>query len=241
MHRMIGAGGAVPGDGSGEFAGARVQEENGASLRGDDVEQRGKELPLERVNVSHGADGGTDLEKSGKGAREANRRRKSRERFRLQVEEFFGLELPGRETEGGVVIKLDRTAFGGRGRFLKKQEGRIADGDLVAKGKHAFADGNAVDESARGRIEITQDEASGSFRNGAMLRSYGGVFETDGIRRIAADRKRCGDGKRGVFPRAADDSESWEHDLGLGRLDFRVTAEGRDSNSVILNNLYPEN
>src|ERR1700719_3075914 len=103
---MIRAGGAVPGNGSGEFAGAGIKEKNGAAFGRDDVEKHGEELPLERVNVAHGAEGGADLEKSGESAREADLGRKSRKRFRVQVEKIFWLELLGGEAELGVLVEL---------------------------------------------------------------------------------------------------------------------------------------
>src|SRR6202035_2381592 len=146
MHGMIGAGGAVPCDRSGEFPGAGVEEENGAALGGDHVEEHGEELPLESVNIAHGAEGGADFEKSGKSACEADSGGKSRKRFGLQVEEIFRLELLGGETESGVFVQLDGAAFGGCGRLRKKEERRIADGDLVTECENALAGGNAVDE-----------------------------------------------------------------------------------------------
>jgi hypothetical protein len=216
MDGMIGAGGAVPGDGSGEFAGAGVEEENGAAFGGDNVEEHGEELPLERIDVTHRTDGGTYFEQSGESAREADCGGKSRERFRLQIEEIFRLELLCGEAEGGVIVELYGTTFGGGGGFRKKEEGRISDGDLVAEGENAFADGNAIDEGARGRVQIAQGEATGRFDDRTVLRGYSGIFEADCIGWVAADREGSGDGKGGVFPLSADDGESWEHDWGLG-------------------------
>ena len=148
VHGMIGAGGAIPGDRSGEFAGAGVEQEDGAAFGGDDVEERAEELPLERVNVAHGANGGADLEESREGAREADGGWKSGEGFGLQVEEIVRLELLRREAERSVVVELDGTAFGVCGGFCEKEEGRIADGDLIAESEHSFGDGDAVDEGA---------------------------------------------------------------------------------------------
>jgi hypothetical protein len=63
------------------------------------------------------------------------------------------------------------------------------------------------------------------------LRSDGGVFEADGIGRVAPDGEGSGDGKAGIFPGAADDGESWGHDLGSGGWTAALPAEGKDSNS----------
>ena len=238
---MIGAGGAVPGNGSGELTGAGVEEKNGAAFGWDHVEERGEQLPLQGVNVTHGANGGADFEKSGKSAREADGWGQSRERFGLQVGEIVGLELLGGDTEGGVLVELDGAAFGGCGGFGKKEEGGITDGDLVAEGENTFGDRNAVDEGAGGGVEIAQGEATGRLGDGTMTRSYRGIFEADGIGRIAAKRERSGDGKAGVFPGTADDGESWRHDLGLGWPVWpRVLAESGNCNSVSLDNLQAE-
>src|SRR5258705_13786705 len=115
MHWMIGAGVAVPGNGSGELTGAGVEEKNGAAFGWDHVEERGEQLPLQGVNVTHGANGGADFGKSGKRAREADGWGQSRERFGLQVGEVVGLEVLGGETEGGVLVELDGAAFGSCG------------------------------------------------------------------------------------------------------------------------------
>jgi hypothetical protein len=209
MHGMVGACGAVPSDRSGEFASARVEEEYGAAFGGDDIEEHGKELPLKRVDVAHGADRGADFEQSGERAGQADRRRKGCERFGLQVEEVISLELLSGEADSGVVIKLDRTALGSCCGLGKKEEGRLADGDLVTEGENAVGDGNAVDVGAGGRVQIAQREAAGRFGNGAMLGSDSRIFQPDGVGRIAADGKSSGDGKTGVFPGAADDGDSW--------------------------------
>src|SRR5258705_13759978 len=132
MHGMIGAGSAVPGNGSGELTGAGVEEKNGAAFGWDHVEERGEELPLQGVNVTHGANGGTDFEKGGKSAREADGWGQGRERFRLQVGEIVGLELLGGDTGGGVVGGLDGTAFGGCCGFGEKREGGITVGGVGA-------------------------------------------------------------------------------------------------------------
>ena len=74
-----------------------------------------------------------------------------------------------------------------------------------------------------------------------MMRSHRGIFEADSIGRIAAKRKRIGDGKAGVFPGTADDGESWRHDLGLGWPVWpRVLAESGNCNSMSLDNLQAE-
>src|SRR5258708_28894451 len=107
MHGMSGAGGAVPGNGSGERTGAGVEEKNGAAFGGDHVEERGEQLPLQGVNVTHGANGGADFEKSGKRAREADGWGQSRERFGLQIREIGGLGVLRGETEGGVLVECE--------------------------------------------------------------------------------------------------------------------------------------
>lgn len=117
-----------------------------------------------------------------------------------------------------MLIELHGTALSACGGFGKKEEGRITDGDLIPKGKHALADRNAVDERAGGRIEIAQGEAAGGFRDGAMLRSDGRILKAHGAGRVAPDGDASGDRKAGVFPGTADDGESWGHVLGLGRL-----------------------
>src|SRR5258708_35214494 len=170
MHGMIGAGGAGPGNGSGELAGGGVEEKNGAAFGWDHVEERGEKLPLQGVNVTHGANGGADFEKSGKSAREADGWGQSRERFGLQVGEIVWLELLGGETEGGVLVELHGAAFGGCGGFGKKEEGGIADGDLVAKGENAFGDRNAVDEGAGGGVGDGQGGGGRKLREGSMIR-----------------------------------------------------------------------
>jgi len=148
MHRMIGTGRAVPGDGIGKFAGAGVDKENRTTFGGDDVKEQCEELPLERIDVAHGTDGGADFQQSRESARKADRRRKSRERFGLQVEKIVRLELLGGKTEAGLIVELHGGDFGSRSGFRKKEEGRITYRDLVSESENSLADRNAVDEGA---------------------------------------------------------------------------------------------
>src|SRR5712664_4147106 len=122
MHGMIRAGSAVPGNGGGEFSGAGVEEENGAAFGGDDIEEHGKELPLECVDVPHGADRRADLEESREGARKTHCRRKSRKGFGFQAEEIVRLELLSGEAESDVVVELHGTALGCCCGFRKQEE-----------------------------------------------------------------------------------------------------------------------
>ena len=95
---MIRAGGAIPGDWRGKFTRAAVEKQDDTAFGGNDIEQQREELPLQRVNISHGADGGADLEKSRESTRKPNGRRKRRKRFGPQIEKVLRLKLLGRET-----------------------------------------------------------------------------------------------------------------------------------------------
>jgi len=117
---MIGAGGAVPGNGSRELTVPEVEEKKGAAFGGDHVEERGEELPLQGFNVSR-SQCGADFEKSGR-VRASGRLGAEPREIRLQVGEIVGLELLGGETQGGVLVQLDGAAFGGCGDFGKKRK-----------------------------------------------------------------------------------------------------------------------